>query len=443
MPQNHRRRRDHVLLVDGGRQLNGRICISGSKNAALPLMAASLLTRDRITLHNVPRVADTGLMADILQDLGARVRVTAPRSTSITAGDLAKHQIDDALGRRMRASIVLLGALLGRSGKAILPRPGGDAIGVRRVEQHIRGLVQMGAEVKETDTQFVARTRRRLRGARVVFDLPTVTGTENIMLAAVLAEGRTEILQAAREPHVQDLAKLLQEMGAQIYGAGTDEIVIEGVDSLHGAEHQVIPDYLEAGTYAIAVAAAGGDVHLECSPPDDLVVPLIKLEMAGVHVDTGEGSIHVVRNPARPLRPVDLTTWVHPGFPTDLQAQFLALMTQAAGESVISEFIFENRYQHVLELLRMGARIRIDGKMAIVRGPSRLHGTDVVISDIRSGAALVIAALCATGTTELKNAWHVDRGYQDLVGKLGELGAGIQRVDASHRPLPSASGTFE
>jgi UDP-N-acetylglucosamine 1-carboxyvinyltransferase len=440
--QRRRARHDHVLVVNGGRELNGRVCISGSKNAALPLMAATLLTEERVVLHNVPQVADTDLMEDILQDLGATVQDAGASSLAISVPDLKKTEVDDELGRRMRASIVLLGALMARGGQATIPRPGGDAIGVRRVEQHIRGLAQMGAEIVETETHFIARSRRRLRGAKVVFDLPTVTGTENIMLAAALAEGRTEILQAAREPHVQDLARLLVEMGAEVYGAGTDEIVIEGVERLRGAEHEVIPDYLEAGTYAMAVAATGGDVHLECSPPEDLVVPLIKLEMAGVHVETAERVIHVRRDRRHPLRPVDLTTWVHPGFPTDLQAQFLALMTQAAGESVISEFIFENRYQHVLELLRMGARITVDGKMAFVQGPSRLHGTDVVVSDIRSGAALVIAALCATGTTELRSAWHVDRGYQDMVGKLRDLGADVERAEES-RLLPSTRESFE
>ena len=444
MARSNAARGDHVLLVKGGRELHGRICISGSKNAALPLMAASLLTADRVTLTNLPQVADTALMRQILDQLGARTRALGPNTLSINGAGVAESRVSADLGRRMRASIVLLGALLARTGSARIPRPGGDEIGARRVEQHIRGLRQMGAQIVETDTEFVATTRRRLRGARVIFDLPTVTGTENIMLAAVLAEGRTEILQAAREPHVQDLAKLLLSMGAHIYGVGTDELVIEGVERLHGAEHQVIPDYLEAGTYAIAAAAAGGDVVLECSPPEDLTAPLIKLEHAGVDVEVGEGLIRISRPAERALKPVDLTTWVHPGFPTDLQAQFLALMTQAHGESVISEFIFENRYQHVMELLRMGARIRVDGKVAIVKGPSRLHGTDVIVPDIRSGAALIVAALCAEGTTELHNAWHVDRGYQNLVGKFTELGAAIERLEPGKKQAqPSTHESYE
>ena len=259
------RQRDTVLYVEGGRALNGRVCISGAKNASLPIMAAALLTDEPVRLHNVPEVADTDLMREIIHQLGGRVRSLGGGSLTITTHRLAS-QVPDELGKRMRASIVLLGALLSRTGAARLPKPGGDEIGARRVEQHIRGLRAMGADIHETKADFVAKCRH-LKGARVVFDLPTVTGTENIILAAVLAEGRTEIFNAAREPHVQDLARFLVKMGAQIHGIGTDELVIEGVPRLHGAEHHVIPDYLEAGTYAIAVAATGGDVLLECSRP--------------------------------------------------------------------------------------------------------------------------------------------------------------------------------
>jgi UDP-N-acetylglucosamine 1-carboxyvinyltransferase len=387
-------------------------------------MAAALLTDEPVRLYNIPEVADTSLMRDIIHELGGSTR-TAGGALVVRARHLGSDVPDD-LGKRMRASIVLLGALLARTGGARLPKPGGDEIGARRVEQHIRGLRAMGAEVSETDTDFVARARR-LHGARVVFDLPTVTGTENIVLAAVTADGRTEIFNAAREPHVQDLCRCLVKMGAAIHGVGSDELVIEGVPRLHGVEHHVIPDYLEAGTYAIAAAAAGGDVVLECSPPEDLVQVLLKLEEAGAEIEVAEGAFRVRRSPRTPLRAVDMVTWVHPGFPTDLQAQYLSLMTQAEGESVISEYLFENRFQHVPELMRMGARIRVHGRTCFVQGPTPLHGTDVVIPDIRSGAALVIAALCARGTTELHHAWHVDRGYQDLVGKLTELGAHIER----------------
>ncbi len=429
---------DHVLRVEGGHRLEGRICISGAKNASLPLMAAALLTAEPVRLTNVPNVADTALMGEIIRSLGGSAWAGEPGVVAISASQLGSV-VDDALGKRMRASIVLLGALLARTGAARLPKPGGDEIGARRVEQHVRGLRAMGAEISETETDFVARGER-LHGARVIFDLPTVTGTENIVLAAVLAEGRTEIFNAAREPHVQDLCHCLQKMGAQIYGAGTDELVVEGVERLRGVEHRVIPDYLEAGTYAMAVAAATGDVVLECSPPEDLVQVLLKLEEAGVGVETGEGTIRVHRTPEMPLRAVDMVTWVHPGFPTDLQAQYMSLMTQAAGEAVISEYLFESRFQHVPELARMGARIRAEGRTCFVTGPTPLTGTDVRVPDIRSGAALVIAGLCASGTTELLNAWHVDRGYQDLVGKLTDLGARIERVTAgSVRPTTERS----
>lgn len=437
-------RQDHMLMVTGGRPLNGRICISGSKNASLPLMAASLLTRDRVVLHNVPQVADTELMRSILQALDGRADPLPDGGMALQAAGAISGKVPDELGRRMRASIVLLGALVARAGVARLPRPGGDEIGARRVEQHIRGLRAMGAEITETETHFVARTRGRLRGARVILDLPTVTGTENLILAATLAEGRTEILNAAREPHVQDLCRLLKAMGAEIHGTGTDEIVVQGVEALHGAEHRVISDYLEAGTYAIAATGTGGEVVLECSPPEDLVPVLLKLQQAGAEIDSEPGLIRVRRSRRRHLRPVDMVTWVHPGFPTDLQAQYLTLMTQADGESVISEYLFENRFQHVNELLRMGARIAINGRDAFVRGPAVLHGTDVIVPDIRSGAALVIAALCARGKSELHHAWHIDRGYQDMVSKLKELGARIERRQPEQqREHPPLTGTYE
>jgi UDP-N-acetylglucosamine 1-carboxyvinyltransferase len=309
-----------------------------------------------------------------------------------------------------------------------VPRPGGDDIGARRVEQHLRGLRQMGARITETDTEIIAEAGR-LRGNRIVFDLPTVTGTENIVLAAVLAEGRTEIFNAAREPHVQDLCRLLEKMGARIEGIGTERLVIDGVHELDGAEHSVIADYLEAGTYAIAVAAVGGELRIDCSRPEDLPVVLLKLEQAGAHLETGDGWFSVGREPRSTLHPIDMSTWTFPGFPTDLQAQYMALMTQANGESVISEYVHENRFQHVRELAKMGAGITVQGRLhAVVHGPCRLHGTDVAIPDIRSGAALVIAALCAEGSSLLRDAWHVDRGYEDMAGKLASVGARIRSV---------------
>jgi len=418
--------RDRALRITGGVQLAGKICVSGSKNAALPEMAAALLTSDRVTLHNVPRVTDTRVMAEIIEELGGRCE--GDGTVLLNTGAAVRSDVPDQLGGRMRATIVLLGALLGRFGKARVPRPGGDDIGARRVEQHLRGLRQMGAHINETQHEIVA-TAERLHGERIVFDLPTVTGTENILLAAVKAEGRTEIFNAAREPHVQDLCRLLIAMGAQIEGVGTERLIVDGADELRGAEHTVVADYLEAGTYAIAVAAAGGDLRIECSRPEDLPVLLLKLEQAGAQVEAGDDWFRVARSPGSPIKPIDMSTWTFPGFPTDLQAQYMALMTQAEGESVISEYVHENRFQHVRELAKMGAGITVEGRLhAVVHGPCRLRGTEVAIPDIRSGAALVIAALCGEGESVLRNSWHIERGYEDMVGKLASVGARIKSV---------------
>src|SRR5690349_3372701 len=432
--------RDHALQVAGGAQLAGKICVSGSKNAALPEMAAALLTRQRVTLNSVPRVTDSELMAEIVNRLGGAAEGSG--TVTLDTADAKQTEVPDELGRRMRATIVLLGALLARFGKARVPRPGGDDIGARRVEQHLRGLRQMGAHINETQNELVA-SADRLHGDRIVFDLPTVTGTENILLAAVKAEGRTEIFNAAREPHVKDLCMLLTKMGARIEGVGTERLIVDGSSELRGAEHTVVPDYLEAGTYAIAVAAAGGDLRIECTQPEDLQVLLLKLEQAGAQVETGDTWFRVARDPRSPIKPIDMSTWTFPGFPTDLQAQYMALMTQAEGQSVISEYVHENRFQHVRELAKMGAGITVEGRLhAIVHGPCRLHGGEVAIPDIRSGAALVIAAMCAQGDTVLRNAWHVERGYEDMVGKLSSVGARIKGVSVDSDPAV-ASHTYE
>jgi UDP-N-acetylglucosamine 1-carboxyvinyltransferase len=342
----------------------------------------------------------------------------------------------------MRATIVLLGALLARFGKARVPRPGGDDIGARRVEQHLRGLHQMGARITETEHEIVA-TAGRLRGGRIVFDLPTVTGTENILLAAVKAEGRTEIFNAAREPHVQDLCRLLIKMGARIEGVGTERLIVDGTRELRGAEHTVVPDYLEAGTYAIAVAATGGELRIDCTRPEDLQMLLLKLEQAGVRVEVGQDWVRVGRQPRTKLKPIDMSTWTFPGFPTDLQAQYMALMTLAFGQSVISEYVHENRFQHVRELAKMGAGITVEGRLhAIVHGTGRLHGAEVSIPDIRSGAALVIAAMCAEGESTLRNVWHIERGYEDMVGKLASVGARIKAVSVE-TDQPGSERTYE
>ena len=414
--------------------------MSGSKNAALPEMAAALLTSEPVHLDNVPRVTDTRVMAQIIGALGGRCE--GDGSIAIDASTATSADVPDDLGRRMRATILMLGALIGRFHEARLPRPGGDDIGARRVEQHLRGLRQMGCTIQERDAELIAEVDR-LRGARIVFDLPTVTGTENILLAAVLAEGRTEMFNAAREPHVQDLCLLLSKMGARIEGVGTERLVVDGVRELRGAQHTVIPDYLEAGTYALAVAAAGGELKLECSRPEDLNIVLLKLEQAGAHVDAGDGWFRVGRRRDTKLRPTDMSTWPFPGFPTDLQAQYMALMTQADGDTVISEYVHENRFQHVTQLKKMGAEIEVEGRLhAFVHGPSRLRASEVEVPDIRSGAALVIAALCADGETVLRHSWHVERGYEDLVGKLSSVGAKIESVSAE-TDAASTSRTYE
>jgi len=410
----------------GGAQLQGDICVSGSKNAALPEMAAAILTTEKVTLQNVPRVSDTEVMAEILQLAGGQSM--GDGQVEINTGRATKSDVPDELGRRMRATIVLLGALLARFGHARVPRPGGDDIGARRVEQHLRGLRLMGAHIEESQDEIVA-SAERLRGARIVFDLPTVTGTENILLAACTADGRTEIFNAAREPHVQDLCRLLVKMGAHIDGIGTERLIVDGTSKLRGAEHTVIADYLEAGTYAIAVAAVGGDLRIKCTRPEDLELLLLKLEQAGARVEAGEDWFRVARDPEATIKPTDMSTWTFPGFPTDLQAQYMALMTQAEGETVISEYVHENRFQHVRELTKMGAGISVEGRLhAIVHGPARLRGTELAIPDIRSGAALVIAAMCAEGESILRNAWHLARGYEDMEGKLASVGAQINSV---------------
>ena len=403
-------------------------------------MAAALLTSQPVRLKNVPRVTDTELMGDIIVALGGSREGTG--TVDIDAGAAQSSHVPDELGRRMRATILLLGALIGRFHRARVPKPGGDDIGARRVEQHLRGLRQMGARIQETETELVAEADR-LRGARIMFDLPTVTGTENILLAAVLAEGRTEIFNAAREPHVQDLCTFLTKMGARIDGVGSERLVVEGVRELRGAEHTVIPDYLEAGTYALAVAATGGELRLACSRPEDLNIVLLKLEQAGAHVEAGEGWFRVGRRRGTPIRPTDMSTWPYPGFPTDLQAQYMAFMTQAEGEAVISEYVHENRFQHVTQLAKMGADITVEGRLhAFVHAPCRLKGTTLAIPDIRSGAALVIAALCAEGESVLRHAWHVQRGYEDMVGKLTSVGANIQSATVGSAAEDS-SETYE
>jgi UDP-N-acetylglucosamine 1-carboxyvinyltransferase len=415
------------LLIQGGSHLIGRVPISGSKNAVLPILAASLLTDEECRLKNVPRIEDVYTMNRLIEGMGVQVRWSDQQQLQVNATRLANSEVLAALANRMRASFLLMGPLLARRGEARVAKPGGDDIGMRRVEQHVTGLRQMGAKVELKDGEYVAHADR-LRGATIHLDMPTVTGTENLMMAAATASGVTTIHNAAREPHVVDLAMFLEKMGGKLRGIGTDVIQIEGVNELSGASHRVIPDNIEAGTYAIAIAATGGEALLEELEPGDLRALILKLRAAGAEVEEQGHSLWVKGR--KRIEPVDVTTWPHPGFPTDLQAPFVSLMTQAEGHCVISEAVFENRFQHVDELRKLGANIYVEGRSAMVAGPSRLQGATVQVPDIRSGAALVVAALCAEGTTVLENVYHLDRGYQDIVAKLQGMGAQVTRVQS-------------
>jgi UDP-N-acetylglucosamine 1-carboxyvinyltransferase len=415
-----------LLRITGGRRLQGAVPISGSKNATLPVMAAALLTDQPVDLVNVPDIEDIEMMARMLRHLGVAVERPASAQWRLCADSTPESTVAASLSRRLRGSFLLLGALVARTGEAVIARPGGDDIGMRRVEQHLEGLRAMGAEISEEGDAIIARAKR-LRGARIDLDMPTVTGTENLMMAASLAEGITVINNAAREPHVVDLARCLVGMGARISGAGTELIVVEGQGGLlHGTRHSVTTDYIEAGTYMVAAAATGGDVVVERMRPSDVRWLIGKLRAAGC--DVVEGSSHVRVSRTGPLLPVDVTTWPHPGFATDLQSQFVALMTQANGVSIVSEAVFENRFRHVAELHKLGACVTVNGRSAVVTGPAALEGAAVRVPDIRSGAALVIAGLCAHGTTELDAVYHLDRGYERLEEKFRGLGADVERV---------------
>ncbi len=419
------------MQITGGVPLEGVVRVSGSKNAALPTMAAALLSADPVELTNVPDIDDIPVMTEILSLLGASVTSKGRAGLQIVAKELDSRPIPEELTRRIRGSFLLFGALVGRTGHAHIAKPGGDDIGMRRVEQHLEGLRHMGAHVEDTGDAYVAHAPHGLHGARIDLDMPTVTGTENLMMAAALAEGVTVITNAAREPHVVNLAECICSMGCRVSGAGTGVIFIDGVGgrggrkTLHGTIHPVTSDYIEAGTYMMAAAATGGDVTCAGISPPDVYSLSNKLRASGCEVT--EGTSHV-RVKGKVSRAVDATTWPHPGFATDLQSQYVALMTQAEGLCMVSEAVFENRFRHVEELRRMGADVRIEGRSVVVSGPSHLVGTRVEISDIRSGAALVIAAMCAEGTTSLTQIQHLDRGYEDLDQKLVALGARLARV---------------
>ncbi|MDM7464058.1 UDP-N-acetylglucosamine 1-carboxyvinyltransferase [Tepidimonas taiwanensis] len=420
------------LLIRGGRRLCGEVTISGAKNAALPELCAALLTEEALTLRNVPRLRDVATMRTLLERMGVAVQTHGERGgmTLHAAGPLdpvAPYE----LVKTMRASILVLGPLLARCGHARVSLPGGCAIGSRPVDQHIKGLQAMGAEIAVEHGDIVARLpagRSRLRGARITTDMVTVTGTENLMMAATLAEGQTVLENAAQEPEVVDLAELLICMGARIEGHGTSRIVIEGAEALHGAEHAVVADRIEAGTFLCAVAAAGGEAWLAAARADHLDAVIDKLRDAGVTVEEAADGIRVHSPGGAALKAQSFRTTEYPGFPTDMQAQFMALNAIAQGPSAVTETIFENRFMHVQELVRLGAQIRIDGRTAFVEGGARLSGATVMATDLRASASLVIAGLVAEGETVVDRIYHLDRGYDQMEVKLRALGADIERI---------------
>ena len=416
-----------ILRITGGNRLRGEVNISGAKNAALPILCAGLLTADTLTLTNVPELNDIATTLKLLGQMGVRCTREADGTVNITANDVTTLEAPYELVKTMRASILVLGPLLARFGQARVSLPGGCAIGQRPVDQHIHGLAALGADIS-IEHGFVVARAQRLKGAVIRTDMVTVTGTENLLMAAVLAKGQTVLENAAREPEVVDLAELLIKMGAQIQGHGTDRIVIEGVKSLHGATHRVIPDRIEAGSFLCAVGAAGGDITLRQVAPDTMGATLSKLQEAGVSLTCGPDWIRASMN-QRP-KPVDFRTHEYPGFATDMQAQVMALSALADGTSVIAETIFENRYMHVQELLRLGARIDIDGHTAVVRGVAKLSGATVMATDLRASASLVIAGLAAEGETIVERIYHLDRGYERMEHKLRQLGANIERLSS-------------
>ncbi|APX78067.1 UDP-N-acetylglucosamine 1-carboxyvinyltransferase [Achromobacter insolitus] len=413
------------LRITGGSRLHGEISISGAKNSALPILCAGLLTSDALSLSNVPHLNDTATMLRLLGRMGMRAERGADGTVTLQANQVDKLEAPYELVKTMRASILVLGPLLARFGEARVSLPGGCSIGQRPVDQHIKGLAALGAEIS-IEHGFVVARAKRLKGASVRTDMVTVTGTENLLMAAVLAEGQTVLENAACEPEVVDLAELLIKMGARIQGHGTGRIVIDGVDRLHGAEHRVISDRIEAGTFLCAVGAAGGDIVLRNTDAGILGATLNKLTEAGLAIETGPDWIRCAMS-SRP-RAVGFRTLEYPGFATDMQAQVMALNAVAEGTSVIVETIFENRYMHVQELRRMGADIDIDGHTAIVHGVPKLSGATVMATDLRASASLVIAGLAADGETLVDRIYHLDRGYDQMEVKLRALGANIQRV---------------
>jgi len=415
------------LHIEGGVPLVGRVKVSGAKNAALPILCAAILTPDTLRLSNVPHLRDVSTMLNLLGQMGIALSRDDDCGVVLGGGGLSNFVAPYDLVKTMRASILALGPLVARFGEARVSLPGGCAIGMRPVDQHIKGLQALGADITIEQGYIHARAPR-LKGTRLVMDMITVTGTENLMMAACLAEGVTVIENAAREPEVVDLAECLIAMGARIQGAGTDVITIEGVASLHGATFSVMPDRIETGTFLVAAAATGGEVVLEGARPGTLDAVLAKLAEAGAEIATEADTIRLAMR-GRP-RPVSLRTAPYPAFPTDMQAQFMALDCVADGTSVVTETIFENRYMHVQELRRLGADIEVDGHTAVVRGVSRLQGATVMATDLRASASLVIAGLVAEGETVVDRIYHLDRGYESIEEKLSQLGARVRRQRA-------------
>jgi len=415
------------LLIHGGRRLQGEVTISGAKNAALPELCAALLSAEPVTLHNVPRLQDVATTMKLLRQMGATAELADDGSAVVDAGPVNNPVAPYELVKTMRASILVLGPLLARFGVAIVSLPGGCAIGSRPVDQHIKGLQAMGASISVERGNIIAKTSR-LKGARISTDMVTVTGTENLLMAATLAEGETILENAAQEPEITDLAALLIAMGAKIEGQGTHRIRIHGVDRLHAPKtpHRIIPDRIETGTFLCAVAAAGGDVLLKATNADHLDAVLDKLREAGARLEIGADWIRV-HGDGRP-RAVSFRTSEYPAFPTDMQAQFMAVNTVADGAARVSETIFENRFMHVNELVRLGANIEVDGHTALIQGVPRLSGAAVMATDLRASASLVIAGLVADGETTIDRIYHLDRGYDRMEAKLRGLGADIERV---------------
>jgi UDP-N-acetylglucosamine 1-carboxyvinyltransferase len=413
------------LVIEGGVRLEGEAAMSGAKNAALPILCAALLTSEPLLVENVPHLRDVTTMLNLLGQMGVAISVDEKLGVELTASNVSHALAPYELVKTMRASVLTLGPLLARCGEARVALPGGCAIGLRPVDQHIKGLQAMGATVSIEKGDMIARAGR-LKGARICTDLVTVTGTENLMMAATLADGTTVIENAAREPEVVDLAACLVAMGAKIEGAGSDTIRIEGVERLHGARHRVMPDRIETGTFLVAAAATGGDVRLTGTRADILDAVLEKLREGGARIDTGEDWIHISMDGR--LNAANVRTAPYPAFPTDMQAQFMALNSIASGTSLITETIFENRFMHVQELKRLGADIEFEGNTAVVKGVQRLEGATVMATDLRASASLVLGGLIASGKTTIERVYHLDRGYERIEEKLSKLGARIERV---------------